>query len=206
MKRVHPGECQPSRHCGPRLLVLISFLSVAVVGCAAPQQQAASSTAITNSSGVVTSPEPTSNSTVLETETHEISGVGAVIGPPQSDQAPTVSEEAILAALASDQIVVNVAGTEKKLVSLKLATYENRFGEQHTDGSETPSVPAQLAWVAEYEFPDHGPISGPAGRPSTPPPAGSTCTLTVAMSATTGDNLDSFDFCSVPASATQQTN
>lgn len=142
-----------------------------------------------------------SQSTTFEvaTDTQSVSGVGAVISPPPVGAKPVVSQQAALDALASDPIVEKIVDSGKAPKSIRLATYENKFGETHADSTDTPSVPAQLAWVAEFVYPDLGPISGPANGPNLPPPAGSICTLTVAISASTATPLDSFDFCAVPS-------
>jgi hypothetical protein len=64
----------------------------------------------------------------------------------------------------------------------------------------TPSVPKQLAWVAEY---DNIPISTlafshPGMKTTAAPPPGEmveSCTMVIALSAVTGANLDEFDYC-----------
>ena len=207
-----------------RLLAFSTMIVVSsmLVGCIAAQENAGG--AITSSESVADSTvkqagaynsstfdsiQPTSSSsplssgsrpTIFVTGTQTVSGVGAVISPPPLDANPVVSQKAASDAFATNPVVNKLVGPMKTPKSVRLATYENKFGETHPDAPDTPSVPAQLAWVAEFVFPDTGPVSGPADGPTALPPPGPVCTLTVAISALTAASLDSFDICAVPTS------
>ena len=187
---------------------LSAAVLLSMTGCAAPGNNGESMASGTQSA---MHPAPRSSTAVASsgghasfarvTVTHTYPGVGAVISPPYPDQDPRVNEHAARAIFKTTSKVGEIVGAPLKPDSVRLATYENAFGETHPHLPDTPSVPAQLAWVGEYHYPDRGPMSGPVNEPKSPPPHGSTCTLTVAISANTGAPLDSFQFCSMPTPA-----
>ena len=120
-------------------------------------------------------------------------GVGAEVEPADPSAAPTVSEKEALALLARSGLAAERVGNV--VPRLVLVEYQNVFGAAKTGGGMTPSVPRQLAWFATYSgVPDPLPHSRPAGSTLTFI-APTDCFAYAALSASTGQLLDSFDHC-----------
>ena len=134
---------------------------------------------------------PTASPTSIG-QTQSFSGVGALVEPADTSVSTPISDSQATVLLANDDFVQQLIDglTPAKL---SLVWYQNQFGTQLPNGSESPSVPKQLAWFAEYENVKVGGGSRPMH--STTPPVTWNCAYYVAVSATNGKILDAFDFC-----------
>ncbi len=145
----------------------------------------------------------------LPTVMPDISGVGAIISAPPVDYVAIVSEAEALTYLSESNLVQTLSARDVVPPSnLRLVTYANLFGQTNSGAPDTPSVPAQPAWLAQYDnvTPPHQ-NGGGAGRPApssgapavtystAAPDPNYSCRLYVAISASTGSALDSFDYC-----------
>lgn len=121
-------------------------------------------------------------------------GVGAIAWPAAQDAQPSVSQQQVIATLettnAAPQGLEGLAPS-----SIRLVEYENVLGANSVNGSETPSVPKQLAWFAEYDNVKHA-ISLPGGvrGAGTSAVTSNPWIAVVVVSATTGTVLDAFDY------------
>jgi hypothetical protein len=150
---------------------------------------------------------PASGSPVLvaaPSATKYFDGLGALVGPLPQGASPALSESDALNTLASsdfDKSLTKTAltsGAPRSPATISLVKYENEFGATQAVGPDTPSVPAQLAWFAEYDnVPGWRslPLTHPAGETRA-----ETCTVYVVLSAMTGQDLDGFSDC-VPAAS-----
>jgi hypothetical protein len=128
-------------------------------------------------------------------------GVGATIAAAPRDANPTINEQDALSDLAASDLVKTLNGSTVEPSNLRLVLYANLFGTVHDGGTDTPSVPQQLAWLGQYNnfaAPVNGGAAGPSQESSSVAPRSDpnySCRLYVAVSAATGSVLDSFDFC-----------
>lgn len=126
------------------------------------------------------------------TQPERFAGVGAVISPVTADATPALSEVAALSTLNTANFALSLKGT-KSPSFISLVMYENQFGQMNAGQPDTPSVPSQLAWFAEYDnVPSTRslPLNHPIGQSSNV-----ICKVYVAISAASGDSLDGFSVC-----------
>jgi len=160
------------------MAVAIAAVLTGITGCANMHQHSAET-------------DPAGSPTSIG-QTQTFSGVGALVEPADASVSPAISATQATVLLTKDGLVQQLIDglTPAKML---LVWYRNRFGTQLPNGGESPSVPKQLAWFAEYE---NVKVDG-GSRPmqSTTPPVRWNCTYYVAVGATNGKILDAFDFC-----------
>jgi hypothetical protein len=122
-----------------------------------------------------------------------VSGVGADIVP-VSGVTPVISQADALARAKANSLAQGLVKADDA-PSMMLATYTNVLGEEKDDGSMTPSVPAQLAWVLVWHKQPPGVEFGPIRESPRPVPDDVSCDVYLALSATTGEQLDTFRYC-----------
>ncbi len=130
-------------------------------------------------------------------------GVGATVSAPPAHARPVWTQSGVVKLIAGDDFAQTVSGGSSPS-TISLVMYENAFGVMHPGASDTPSVPRQLAWlVTSTGAPSRqlalgGPLS--AGRETSAAtrlfvrPL-SVCTSYVAISASSGTDLDGFSMC-----------
>lgn len=120
--------------------------------------------------------------------------VGAAWEPAPANARPAVAASRAIS-VAGPNLTVMSAG---KTPTARLVMYLNVFGEVQADGTMTPSVPRQLAWLVESTgtgvIAHSRPIRAGGGSPA-PDPSSYTCSFTVVISAKSGDRLDGFRIC-----------
>ncbi|GGM15865.1 hypothetical protein [Nakamurella endophytica] len=142
--------------------------------------------------------------------TRSYPGVGADYYPADTGEVANIPRDQIIERLASNPFVVGLTREGQEPTSVSLVMYENAFGKQEEDGSETPSVPRQLVWLAEYDKVKTDGISVPAGRTASTTATSTSptysCNLFLAFSASSGQQLDGFQYCSDPVALASLTS
>ena len=119
-------------------------------------------------------------------------GVGARVEPVDPSVVPVIPASQATDAASKNDLVRAIL-RDLPPTQVLLVHYENQFGTEQADGTEVPSVPRQLAWLAEYDDVHSSVMSGPAGAIVNPKDW--TCTYYVAVSASSAAVLDVFDLC-----------
>ncbi len=126
---------------------------------------------------------------------HEVraQGIGADRVPAPVTTRPALSQSAAMSAAFSG---FNPLDTDATAPTIVLGNYTNVLGRENADGSMTPSVPRQLAWIITRIGMSKVTGSRPYIIGASPPPTVTMqCKFVVVISATDASRLDAFRLC-----------
>jgi hypothetical protein len=117
--------------------------------------------------------------------------IGADFWPAQGAK-PIISKQTAIAKSAAGYSPLTTSSAPDAV----LVEYTNVFGLEAPDGTMTPSVPTQLAWLVKTSgMSAAGPVPYRPGATTGPPPQMFQCDFYVVTSAVDGSRIDAFRIC-----------